>query len=99
MKRLQITLICALLTGCTVGTSLADLVAQVQTKTVELCQYLPQANAVAAMLTAANPTAVGVGAIANAICTAVIQWKSQPKNTATAQCPTVNGVCVEGEFK
>lgn len=101
MKKLAVAAVAALcltLSGCT-GTSLTEVVKQVQDKAVELCNYRPDPVAVAAMLTAANPTFVGYYAVANAICTAVIQWQNQPKNSITSECPKVNGICVTGSFQ
>ncbi len=98
MHLVRAFLVVLLLAGCA-GSSLGDLVQQVQDKTVKLCQYLPDTIAVGAMLTASNPTFVGVSAIANAICSAVIRAQSQPKNSVTSECPRVNGVCVSGSFQ
>ena len=87
----------ALLTGCESNT-LAKQVKEVQDKAVELCAYLPSFNSVSAILTAGNPTAIGINAVANAICTAVIQWKDHQTNALVTDCPRVNGVCVQGQF-
>jgi hypothetical protein len=101
MKKLAVAAVagmCLMLSGCE-GSALSDLVKQVQEKTVQLCQYLPETTAVTAMLSASNPTFVGVSAIANAICSAVVKWQEQPKNAITSECPKVNGVCVTGSFQ
>lgn len=68
----------------------------------EACKFIPQADAVAAMLAAANPQVVGVQAVAHAICDAVNKatTMSTPPDTKSAgPCPLgqVNGVCVVGK--
>ena len=99
MKRLLLVGI-LLLAGCT-GTSLTDTVKQIQDETVKLCAYLPTANSVAAIVSAANPAVVGIGAVANAICTAMINWQTDQKtiNSFATECPKVNGVCIEGSYR
>ena len=98
MKRLIFAGI-ILLGGCT-GTSLTDTVKAIQDETVKLCSYLPTVNSVSAIISAGNPAVIGVSAVANAICTAVINWKTAQAtpNSFATECPKVNGVCVEGEF-
>jgi len=79
--------------------TLSEKVKAIQDKAVQLCAYLPQATAVTAMLSAANPAVTSVGAVANAICTAITNWSSKrTEGTFTTECPRVNGVCVEGTF-
>lgn len=85
-----------LLVGCGGGElTLSEKVAEVRAKTTEICSYLPTVNSVAAMISAANPAVVTVGAIAQAICNAVT---NPQQSLLKSECPTVNGVCVEGEF-
>lgn len=86
------------LAGCGGGTSEepADPVAQVQLMAEKVCAFVPTASSVAAMLAANNPAVQGTVAIANAICAAVTRKAATP---GLESCPTVNGVCVEGEFK
>ena len=99
MKR-AIFALTLILAGCS-GSSLADKVKSVQDEAVKLCAYLPTANSVSAIITAGNPTVVGISAVANAICTAVINWQKDqvtPNSFATG-CPKVNGICVEGQFQ
>lgn len=101
-KLLMIVALSTLLTGC--GTwgemTTAQKVAAIQEKAVALCNYLPQAASVTAMLAASNPTVVSVGAVANAICQAVISWtaKQATPNSFSTECPKVNDVCVTGNF-
>lgn len=101
-KLLAVLALSMFLGGCGVVTSemtMAEKVKAVQTRAVELCAYLPQAHAVVAMLSAANPAVTGVGAVAQAICTAVTSWSSNSKSgTLTTECPRVNGVCVVGTY-
>jgi len=99
-KLLAVVALGGLLTGCGSWGELttAEKIKAIQEKAVALCGYLPQATSVTAMLAASNPTVVSVGAVANAICTAVIQWNSGDKQGFVTSCPKVNGVCVEGKF-
>jgi len=102
MKRLLLALaLTSLLGGCGLWGEMttAQKITAIQEKAVALCNYLPQATSVAAMLAATNPTVVSVGAVANAICTAIIAWKGNQGTAAfAAECPKVNGVCVTGVF-
>lgn len=97
---LRAVLLVALLSlaGCGGETgSLMDNVKAVQAATTKACSYLPTVASVSAMLTANNPTVIGVSAIAGAICNAV----TKPPNVLglkAEECPEVNGVCVEGDF-
>ena len=90
----------AILGGCTAEMTLAEKVKAVQDKAVQLCSYLPTATSVGAIISAGNPAVVGVSAVANAICTAVINWKSTQatQNSFATGCPKVENICVEGEF-
>lgn len=100
-KLLMILVLSSLLAGCGLGgMTTEEKITAIRDKAVNLCGYLPQANSVAAMLAASNPTAVSVGAVANAICQAVISWQSKQTtpNSFATECPKVNGVCVTGEF-
>ena len=76
-------------------------VAQVQAITTKACAFLPTADVVVAMLTAVNPTVVGVSAIAHAICGAVESASHGGAATQGAdnKCPLgkVNGVCIQGK--
>ncbi|MCI0557476.1 MAG: hypothetical protein MN733_03195 [Nitrososphaera sp.] len=60
------------------------------------CNFRVSLDSVVKILAASNPTVAGVDAIASAICAAVT---STPDVQAlVSQCPSVNGVCIEGEF-
>ena len=103
MKRLLIVALVFFIGGCGVldsGSSLADKVKAVQDEAVKLCAYLPTATSVSAIITAGDPTVVGISAVANAICTAMINWQTDQKtvNSFATDCPRVNGVCVEGSY-
>src|ERR1700704_3184119 len=99
MKALPIVGLALALSACSLLTS-ADVrkqAEQVQAFAVKNCHFLPDLGAVIAMLTAANPTAVGVTAIAAAICEGV---KSLPSVTQHGEpitgsdCPVkINEVC------
>ena len=86
----------------------AQLVAQVQAICITACNYEPDASAAAAMLTANNPTVVGVSAVAHAICHVVTannlasafgisRANAQEANTNCPESEKVNGVCVRGK--
>lgn len=78
----------------------ADAVAAVIKTTETLCGFVPTVASVAAMLSAANPTVVGVGAVAQAICAVMSPRKMQALMTrADVPPPYVNGILVEGEWK
>jgi len=88
----------AALYGCGYfGGDTAAQVAKVQNYTATICGFIPTAAAVGAMLTAGNPTVVGVEAIAQAICTAITSYRPQGVE-GDQPCPQVNGVCIEGEW-
>lgn len=79
-------------------------VAKVQALTTKACSFVPTASSVAAMLTAGNPTVVGVAAIATTICQVLARL---PQATLQAslwgdsigiETPSVNGITVEGTF-
>lgn len=102
MKALPIVGLTLALSACSLLTS-ADVqkqAAQVQALAVKTCNFLPTLGSVVGMLTAANPTVVGVTAIAAAICEGV---KSIPSITQHgnpiegSDCPVkINEVCLKG---
>lgn len=68
---------------------------KVQDLVLKGCSIKVKYDSVIGMLTASNPTATGVNAIATAVCQA---WTAAAKQEAlVGQCPQVNGVCIEVE--
>lgn len=90
----------AVLGGCAPDIPLAEKVKAIQGKAVDLCAYLPTATSVAAVISAGNPATVSISAVANAICTAVINWKNSQgtTNSFAASCPKVGDICIQGEW-
>lgn len=81
------------------STSQNETVKKIQALTIQFCRFEPEAESVALMLTASNPTAVGVVAIARAICAAVGPLPVMGlANLNEEDKPTVNGVLVKGRF-
>jgi hypothetical protein len=80
-------------------------VEKIRLATERTCGFVPTVATVASILTAANPTVVGVAAIALAICQAVTRrqykmaaWLHTPEITDFPSHETVNGVLIEGEW-
>jgi hypothetical protein len=89
-----------------VGPEFDDDVKKIRLATERTCGFVPTVATVASIITAANPTVVGVAAIALAICQAVTRHKMAvslysigdfdgEKITAP---PTLNGIVIEGEW-
>ncbi len=90
----------AILGGCTAEMTLQEKVKAVQDKAVLLCAYLPETASVISIISAGNATVVTVNAVANAICTAVINWQANKAtpNSFASECPKVNDICIRGQF-
>jgi hypothetical protein len=115
MQALASALLALFLSSCTnpdTGESytLEQSINQVQVITIKLCKFEPDASVVAAVLTAANPTVVGISAVAHAICHVVttttiadafgISTANAQEAGSTQSCPAdeqVNGVCIRGK--
>lgn len=103
MRRIALALLLLIpLAGCGSDpeSSYADEIAKVQEYAQQICNFLPHAKSVAAMLTADNPVVTGAFAVATAICNAVT---GKPMGLYSDRyteetCPKVNGICIEGEF-
>ena len=82
--------------GCTAsGPQPIPTVAGVQSAAVELCGFLPDASAVAALFEAGDPTFTTVTAIATAICKVV----TTPLEAEGVPTWVIDGVTVTGKFK
>ena len=104
-SRLAVLPVVALLCVSCGGSSLTmdQAIKWVQDRTVQICSYLPAATSAAQVILATNATLEAtLESIANAICTAVANWQEQTKqstiNSIVMPCPTVNGICIEGQF-
>lgn len=74
-------------------------VEEIRSRVAAACDFLPTVSSVTAMLTASNPTVVGVSAIAHAICAAVQARRNETisRLVGGTEFGTVNGVPIEGE--
>lgn len=78
--------------------NLADFIAQVQATTSAVCSFLPTAETVANIVATGNPIVTTAGAVANAICAAVVPAKQAARQNRTAAPPIVAGVVIHGKF-
>src|SRR5262245_58243345 len=111
MKKIVALSLTFALAGCgpsfpTIDTAaLREAVAQVQAKTVQICQYLPTNETVVAILTSSDILETAYN-IASQICHAVEEkvpplsptQMQEPRMGDEGQCPMVRGVCIEGRF-
>lgn len=84
-----------LVAGCTTLT-LEEQIAQIQSYTRTVCQFVPTASTVAQILAAGSPELATGIAIANAICASVTS--ETMAEGPTKKRPTVAGVAIRGTF-
>lgn len=86
-------------TGSVSPTSLVTFEQDVQAAAVQACGFLPTAETVAGIIATGNPIVSTAGAVANAICDAVLPAKAaHAAGKPMAIIPTVAGVIVHGKF-
>ena len=78
------------------GPSFDEDVEKVRLATVRCCGFLPTVGSVAAILSAGNPSVLGVTAVAAAICEVVKAHKWTLVQAGGP--PTLNGIIIEGDW-
>jgi hypothetical protein len=81
-----------------IGPSFDEDVEKVRLATVRCCGFLPTVGSVAAILSAGNPTVLGVTAVAAAICQALTARSRRTTAQLITPLPQVNGIVIEGEW-
>jgi hypothetical protein len=81
-----------------VGPDFDEDIEKIRLATERCCGFVPTVGTVASILTAANPTVVGVSAIALAICHALTARSRRTAAQLITPMPQVNGIVIEGEW-